>query len=221
MDHEQAVRELGTERYLLGELTGDARNAFEAHLFECPRCAADLKAGVAMAEAMRAELAAQPAQPACAPGVLDRVQGWLSPVWLVPALAACLLLVVYQNVLEVPRLRTELAQANSVEVLNSLALAGGTARGEGLPRIVVARGKSFLLSVDIPPGAAAGSYDCTLYSPAGRAAWSVSVTPQQARDAVPLRIPAALMEPGEQTLIVRGPGQQIVATMKFQLEIHG
>jgi hypothetical protein len=35
MDHNQAVREKATERYLLNELDPGVRDQFEEHLFDC------------------------------------------------------------------------------------------------------------------------------------------------------------------------------------------
>jgi len=42
MDHETAVKTGATERYLLGELTGEDRDRFEEHYFMCPECAEDV-----------------------------------------------------------------------------------------------------------------------------------------------------------------------------------
>ena len=42
MDHRDALREMAVEKYLLGELTGESRDIFENHLFDCEQCAADL-----------------------------------------------------------------------------------------------------------------------------------------------------------------------------------
>src|SRR5258707_14788392 len=44
MDHETAVRIGASERYLLGELTGEDRDSFEEHFFMCPECAEDVRA---------------------------------------------------------------------------------------------------------------------------------------------------------------------------------
>src|SRR5262245_32593956 len=45
IDHEQAMKNLMAERYLLGELSDDERDAYEAHLFDCQTCFAQVKAG--------------------------------------------------------------------------------------------------------------------------------------------------------------------------------
>jgi hypothetical protein len=45
IDHEQAVKNLMAERYLLGELDAAEREAYEEHLFCCDACFAQVKAG--------------------------------------------------------------------------------------------------------------------------------------------------------------------------------
>src|SRR3954462_2654256 len=57
MNHQDALREMSVERYLLGELTGESRDIFEEHLFDCQQCTADLKSGVTLLEGARTELA--------------------------------------------------------------------------------------------------------------------------------------------------------------------
>jgi anti-sigma factor RsiW len=41
MGHDEAVRTLATERYLLGEMSPESREQFELHLFDCKECAFD------------------------------------------------------------------------------------------------------------------------------------------------------------------------------------
>ena len=43
MNHEEAIRIMGTEQYLLNDLSPELREKFEEHFFECPECAADLR----------------------------------------------------------------------------------------------------------------------------------------------------------------------------------
>src|SRR5581483_6622119 len=45
IDHEQAIKTMMAERYLLGELTENERDAYEAHLFDCQVCFDQVKAG--------------------------------------------------------------------------------------------------------------------------------------------------------------------------------
>jgi hypothetical protein len=46
--HEAAVETLAAERYLLDEMSGADREAFEDHFFSCETCAADLRSCAAM-----------------------------------------------------------------------------------------------------------------------------------------------------------------------------
>ena len=56
MDHNEAIQQMAAERYLLGELTPELRDAFEEHAFDCPECAVDLRAGAAFINAAKVEL---------------------------------------------------------------------------------------------------------------------------------------------------------------------
>jgi len=225
MKHEDAIREMAVEKYLLGELTGDSRNAFEEHLFECQLCAADLTSGVTLLEGTRRELAAS-LREGTAPAKRSFLPTWLNPVWMLPALVACLLLLVYQSVVVVPGMRKQLAETHAPAILNTLVLADGQARGAELPKVTAPKGGSFLLAVDIPASTDYVSYLCALYSPDGRKVWSGNVTSEQARDAVQIKIPSSITKPGENTLVVNGvrPGgpnakMDILATDKFLVEI--
>jgi len=46
VDHDDAVRTLATEKYLLGEMCPDLGEEFEMHLFDCEQCEFDLCAAV-------------------------------------------------------------------------------------------------------------------------------------------------------------------------------
>ena len=50
MGHDEAVRTLATERYLLGELAPELRDQFEEHLFDCQTCAFDLRTAATFLE---------------------------------------------------------------------------------------------------------------------------------------------------------------------------
>src|SRR5215467_5533997 len=57
MDHNEAVRQNATERYLLDELDPELRDQFEEHLFDCQDCALDLRAGAMFVEQSKIILA--------------------------------------------------------------------------------------------------------------------------------------------------------------------
>ncbi len=222
MNHQGALQEMSVEKYLLGELSGGARELFEEHLFECPACAADLKAGLQMFEGLRSAAVPIPAQKP-----LRQTQSWLrffSPVWVAPALAACLLTIAYQAAVVVPRMRTDLARANMPAVLPGLSLTGVT-RGSDEPKVSAPRGGSFLLNLDIPPVGDYSSYNCLLYSEDGTLLWRVAISPEQARETVQIRVPVSAATPGQNVLKVQGipagnsAGTQISA-LNFVLDVQ-
>lgn len=47
MSHDEAVRCLAAEQYLLEEMTPELRDEYEQHFFVCHECAVDLIAGAA------------------------------------------------------------------------------------------------------------------------------------------------------------------------------
>ena len=208
MEHQEALREMSVERYLLGELTGAARERFEEHLFDCEQCAADVKSGVLFLGGARTELAtSQPARIPVAQKARRPLRSLLSPAWLVPALAASLLAVAYQSFVALPHLQQELAQADSPAILHTLVLTGGVSRGDEVPKITAPSKGSFLLSVDIPAESAYARYICSLYAPTGAMVWQGSVAPAQTNDAVEIRIPSSITGAGENTLLVQGVPQ--------------
>ncbi len=56
MNHEAAVETLAAERYLLGDMPPDEREAFEAHFFECAECADEVRIGGVMTDGVRSGL---------------------------------------------------------------------------------------------------------------------------------------------------------------------
>lgn len=209
MTHEDALRQMAVEQYLLGELSEESRNAFEEHFFECEICATDLKAGrtfmeagkaVAKDEATRLPISQPSIPPMPRRGIAQQIRLWL----LVPALAASLLVLIYQNAFVLPAMHRQVARAEAPEVLNSLVLANINARGDTVPEIMAPAAGSFLINVDIPPRAGFSGYVCSLYGPSGSLLWQVPVSLQQAENTVSLRVPTQKESEGTNTLVVRG-----------------
>jgi hypothetical protein len=113
MDHEEATRIHACSRYLLGDLSAGEAAAFEEHYFDCAECSEELKADAIFAGNVSELYRRQSREFASSvPGWLDRFRAAFSiPV----AVAACLLLVVivYQNAVMIPALRTEVAELSA------------------------------------------------------------------------------------------------------------
>ncbi len=207
MDHQDAIRQSSVERYILGEISGGARESFEEHLFECALCTEDLRVGVEFLEASRPALAV-PVRVRASVG--EKRKGrfglWLNPVWLAPALAASLVAVVYESAVVIPRVEQQLARAEAPAILPAVTLAAGPMRSDASAarQVHAAEGGSFLISFDIPTKSTFSAYRCLLYSPRGAVVWQGEVTAEAARDTVLLRVPVAVTEPGVHRLTVEG-----------------
>jgi hypothetical protein len=202
MDHSQAAEHHLVEQYLLEELSPELRDEFEEHFFDCPECTVELRATSAYIDLARTELLKQETlaekQPRPIPATPLKIMPREAMVWhpivSLLALAACLLLaaILYQNLITLPRLRSEVATLSTPELLPTLSLAGGTSRSGTSPSIATGNAQSLLLQFDIPPSSSGeheSSYLCSIYSPEHQLLWTVSVPARNAKDTVSIRMP--------------------------------
>jgi hypothetical protein len=216
MDHNQAVEEMAAERYLLNELSREAREAFEEHIFCCPECALDLRAAAAFVDeakvqlpALRSPVAAPPSSGADKGSVKrDRWLSWLRPGFVVPAFAALLLVVGYQNLVTLPALRSE---ANQPRLLPITPVHGATRGGAGIAITADrARGVAFPIDLSPLPGSASFmSYSADLSNPQGKRVWTGSIAAASADEGsqrLLMEIPAAILSNGAYTVTLSGVG---------------
>ncbi len=203
MNHDMVVRQKMTERYLLDELDPEERDQFEEHLFDCPDCALDVRAGAAFVEQSKAILAETPeAEPLRASLPTPPNRGWLAwlrPAFAVPALALLMAVIAYQNLVTYPRLQA----LNQPQVLPWASVNVGTWGTEG-PTITTAPGKGFLLLLRIPPDGVYDHYTADLYSPAGKIEWTLTIPASPGQDQWPVEIPGTNRAAGTYTMAVRG-----------------
>jgi hypothetical protein len=205
MNHQEALQEMAVERYLLGELSGTALDSFEEHLFECPECAADVKAGATFIDGARTELNAPRRVAAPIPKPAPTWTSWFTSPWtLGPALAASLAVLSFQTFVQQPRMRQEIAQVQAPSVLNPLVLANAGARGDSIPEIVAPRHGSFVISLDVPTNGGYSGYLCSLQAPDGSLLWQTTVSPEQARDTLLINMPTGKTKEGLNTFLIQG-----------------
>ncbi len=198
MEHSFAVEHHMVEQYLLEELSPELRDEFEDHYFGCQECAAELLETSEFLQAVRAELqrpqliskpsAEQESKPASRPSSARNLLQW-RPAFTIAALAACLVIVLYQSTITLPHLRSEIASLNQPEAFPSLSLVGGNSRGGDIPSVTLNGAKTLLLQVDIPSQDQLTSYICTLYSPQHQPLWTVQLSREQAKNTVSIRAP--------------------------------
>lgn len=203
MNHSEALQTFAAEKYLLNELPAPLRDAFEEHIFECQECAMDVRAGAAFIGQARTELSVPQRAPAKRRSFFSIMALPLAGA-LIAAMAA---VVVYQNVVTLPQLRSQIALANAPVVLPATSLIGGASRGAEMPSATVSNGRALFLYVDVPTDDRFSSYQLAFSDPAGSRTQVVSVSADQAKNTLLVRLPATGIHSGIYTLAVEGmPG---------------
>jgi anti-sigma factor RsiW len=208
MNHSEAVRQMTAERYLLGELTPEARDAFEEHVFDCGECTLDLRAGAAFMGEAKAQLPALTSIPrpmAAEPrprSERKQLFAWWRPAFAMPAFAVLLVIVGYQNIATIPALRNAATQP---ELLPWASVHVG-ARGAVPVPVVADRKHGVVLLVDLPQQSNYLSYAFELYDSQGKRVWKSAVaTPGEgANGTMSLLIPGQGLQPGAYTLAILG-----------------
>jgi Putative zinc-finger len=168
MDHDLAVKSQACEKYLLGELSPDLRDAYEEHYFSCAECATQLRMAAELVGAGQQIFAQTPA-PEVAAGS-NVVQGpggwwrWFRPAIAFPALATLLLVVGYQNLVMIPQLK----DARAPRVLPMFSLISANTRAETVPAFTTQPNQPVGLYLDVPADAAYSTYEITLVDPWGK-----------------------------------------------------
>jgi hypothetical protein len=221
MNHSEAQKEMAAERYLLDELSPEARDAFEEHMFGCPECALDVRSGTTFLSEAKAQLptiglgspAASKTRGAGKTSMLPekdkRWFTWLRPAFAVPAMAALLVVVGYQNLVTLPALRRSADQPHIVKV----APLYGATRGGSRVVITADRANGIALPVELPVDSSFNNYasfSLELSNPQGKSVWTSSV-PAPAQNAnsdmqLSIVVPGAMLENGTYVLTVLGIG---------------
>lgn len=220
MNHATSIQTKAPERYLLGELLPDERDAFEKHYFECPECAGDIYSGQVLAESAHAVFHDEPAPfaPRSRPPAWTRWGSWFHFPASVPMAAALALLTitVYQNAVLYPGLRRAAAVASMPGILPSAVLVP-SARS-AMPSISIPTSAPFLqLSLALPPATTAGRYDCELRDGFGHVLWTVPVSLDHSTDDINLLVPSGQLENGAYEVILRGGVGPAFDPFQFQL----
>ena len=219
MDHDLAVKSQACEKYLLGQLPPELRDAYEEHYFSCVECATQLRMAAELIGASQQifaktpELAA-PARVVREPGGWSR---WLRPAFAIPVMAGLLLVVGYQNLVLIPRLQ----QSQSPRVLTMFSLISANTRGETVPAFAAQPNRPFGLYVDIPVDPEISNYKVSVQDPSGKTILSSSLDSAQAQKTQVLVINPE-KNSGKYTLVIVGqPKPTELARMHFTVDFPG
>jgi len=215
MDHNEAIRLMGAEQYLLNELSPELREQFEEHFFECPECANDVRAGALFLEQSKAIFASDAATPerAVAPAkpVKQSWWAWLRPSVAVPVFAMLLAVIAYQN--WPSHGRPQVLQAAYVNI---------GSRGGNVPSISSHQNEGFLLRVSMPPVRSNSSYSADIYAPDGKLQWSLQLPYTAEGDSYFIQIPGGHHEEGTYAVAIREVGSEGKSTEigRSSFELH-
>ena len=197
MSHEEAITKQMVERFALGELTGEDREKFEAHFFDCQECFDDVRLTSEFLHHARHVLSDEPEK------------GWLArmtaDLWRpAPALVSALLLCVvgaafYQNQ-KIDAMRTP-------RVESRYFLGGQTRSPQGEKPIAVHTDVPVSLIVEFTPSAEFKSYQAQILSDSGQVKYSIPLNPQGGDVSVGIVLPAESLKEGKYNVVILGkPG---------------
>jgi Putative zinc-finger len=208
MDHKQSVELQLAVKYVLGELPAVQRDEYEDHYMDCPECAKDVYAAAALADTAR-EVFRQEGRSEAPAAVRDRVRGgwlaaWLRPVVAVPVFAALLLVIAYQNVVTIPRVKQEAVPSAGAMFTSVFSLQMANVRGGDQVKVQVHPSESFGLKFDFIPAKAFGNYLWQLQGESGHALMQATLPGSSANHEVELAVRGGLVKPGKYNIVFMG-----------------
>jgi hypothetical protein len=219
MHHQHALTTNASERYLLGEMNEPERFDFEAHYFDCPVCADDVRTGAALARGLKAVCAEDAALRPHTAVVREEARrgwfSWLAPPALVPATAALALgcVAAWQAFVLIP-------SSHSPQALSAIVLRA-EARGEEQALLIRRDQPLSLLSLDVNSADPGVPLTFELIAPGGAIAYH---GPAQAPAAgSPLAVilhNSAIREPGGWVLRLRNQQGAEIARYPFSVQFN-
>jgi putative zinc finger protein len=213
-DHQEAVKNLMAERYLLGELDAVEREAYEEHLFSCDACFEQVKAGTEFVSHLR-QIGVEDPQPAVAPGFLARlIAGLRQPV----TIAACALLACVSG-LNIHQ-REIIAGLRKAQVTPSVFLSDGAKAG-GIKQIVVPANGRFAVDIQVVQDESFNSYEGQVLTESQHLKESFPISAEQTKETIHVQLDSGIEGPGNYFMVVNGltpDGRKIEVTRyKFQV----
>ena len=207
MDHSEAVRLNMVEKYLLGELSPEVRDQFEEHYFDCPECAADVRALSTFMATSRTIFHEEPSVKASSAVQTPTQAGWFSwlrPAVAVPAIAALAAVVIFQAAVTIPNLKEQAATQGGGQVYESSFRLQGSTRGESATKLMIDPNQSFALDFDFTPSQTFPRYLGTLVNSSGSTILTFRVSGDEANKELHLVITENKVSPGRYTLVFTG-----------------
>ena len=196
INHDDAIKNLMAERYLLSELNTDERDAYEEHLFSCDACFEQVKAGTEFVSHLRH---IDTPQPPLAPGFMSRIIAATRQPLTITMFTFLVLMggfAVHQNS-EISYLKEPRPEIRSVLT--------GIAHGSSEVHLIrVPRNSALSLNVEYAPKGEFISYRAQILSSYGKALYTVALPETQVGTTATIALPADALKPAQYSMVVFG-----------------
>jgi hypothetical protein len=192
MSHDQAVSSQAVERYVLGELSGDERESFEGHYFDCPDCFQQIQLDSQFLAHAREVLDTEPEK-----GWLAQMLGDMrrpAPMFVSALLLCALGIGTYQQV--------QIADARKPKVEASFFVPNDV-KGAAKP-ISVSRKAQLSLRADFTPSSEFSSYRAQIVAESGKVEREVLVPAGETGYSITIGLPASSLSAGTHFLVIVG-----------------
>ena len=216
INHDDAVKDLMAERYLLGELNAAEREAYEEHLFSCDACFEQIKTGTEFVSQLR-QIATQDTQDPLAPGFMSHLIATARQPLTITMFGFLLFasgLAVHQNSV-IAHLKAPRPEIRYVLT--------GIAHGSGEIHVIkIPRNSALSLNVEYAPKGEFISYQAQILSSSGRALHTVALPETQVGTTASIAVPADALKPAQYSVVVFGRrsdgSQEEVGRGAFELQ---
>jgi hypothetical protein len=220
MEHLEAREMQAAEKYVLGELSGDVREQFEEHYFDCAECALDVRAAAAFIAVSKEVFREEPVSVVPEKRKAFSWRGWLKPLIAVPAMAALVVMMVYEG----RNLRRQGSEAPATVEQNMLAgtdfgLRGGDREANESTVVRVRDNEAFGLHFDFTPSQTFGKYLGEVQDQAGRTFMQVAIPADRINKEVKFVVPGGKLPPGNYILWIYGEAAAKSAVAKYAFTI--
>jgi len=196
--HEDAVKDLMAERYLLGELDAAEREAYEEHLFSCDACFEQVKVGTEFVSHLRHIGTPDPQAP-LAPGFMSHLIASARQPLTITMFGFLVFIggfAVHQRS-EISHLKEPRPEIRSVLT--------GIAHGSGETHVIkIPRNSALSLNVEYAPKGEFISYQAQIFSASGKALHAIALLETQVGTTASIAVPADALKPAQYSVVVFG-----------------
>jgi hypothetical protein len=198
IDHDEAVKSLMAERYLLGELNAGERDAYEEHLFGCDACFQQVKTGTDLIGQLR-HVGSEVPEVTLASGFFPRLLRNATQPLTITVFGFLLFatgFAIHQSAV-ISRLKEPRPEIRSVLT--------GVAHGSDETNVLkVPRSSGLSLNVEYARKGEFTSYQAQILSSSGKKMHEVVLSGNQIGTMASIAVPADALEPGQYSVVVFG-----------------